>query len=60
MHRVVVPEEEVRRRTPRHSMAFFAHPDNDVIITALDGSNKYEPVDALTYVKSRLAASDYK
>lgn len=60
VHRVVVPEEEIRRRTPRQSIAFFVHPDNDVMIAPLDGSGKHEPVDALTYVKSRLIASSYK
>lgn len=57
---MVVPEEEIRRRTPRQSIAFFVHPDNDVMIAPLDGSGKHEPVDALTYVKSRLIASSYK
>ncbi|KAI9563505.1 hypothetical protein GHT06_010968 [Daphnia sinensis] len=60
VHRVVVPEEEIRRRTPRQSIAFFVHPDNDVMIAPLDGSGKHQPVDALSYVKSRLIASSYK
>lgn len=56
----MVPEEELLRRTPRQSVAFFVHPDNEVMIAPIDGSDKHEPVDALTYVKSRLLASTYK
>ena len=60
VHRVVVPEEEIRRQTHRQSIAFFVHPDNDVLLNPVDGSGKEEPVDALTSVKSRLLASSYK
>ena len=31
-HRVVVPEQEFRRRSPRQSIAFFVHPDDQVMI----------------------------
>lgn len=57
---MVVPEEEIRRRTPRQSIAFFVHPDNHVMIIPSGGLGDAEPVDALTYVKSRLEASTYK
>lgn len=43
MHRVVVPEEEIRRKTGRQSVAFFVGPDNDVILSPLDVSDDREP-----------------
>lgn len=39
MHRVVVPEEEIRRKTGRQSVAFFVGPDNDVMLRPLDASD---------------------
>lgn len=53
-HRVVVPRDDFRRSTPRQSMAFFIHPDNDVIIECLDGSGHYAPITALDYLNYRL------
>lgn len=43
-HRVLLPEDESRKRSVRKSIAFFLHPDNDVLIECVDGSNKYPPV----------------
>ena len=31
-HRVVVPEQEFRRRSPRQSIVFFVHPDDQVVV----------------------------
>ncbi|CAH1773038.1 unnamed protein product [Owenia fusiformis] len=49
-HRVVVPTDEKLRRCARKSMAFFIQPDNSTIVKSLDGSNKYEPINALDYL----------
>eukprot|EP00058_Branchiostoma_floridae_P022260 XP_002607750.1 hypothetical protein BRAFLDRAFT_82802 [Branchiostoma floridae] len=56
-HRVVIPETEEGRKTSRRSLAFFAHPDDDAVITCLDGSNKYPPITAGEYLKQKLTAT---
>ena len=53
IHRVRVPEEEIRRRLPRQSLAFFVHPDNDVMVSPLNGSNKHTPISALAHLNLR-------
>jgi len=53
VHRVRVPEEEVRRCAPRQSLAFFVHPDNEVMVSPLDGSSKYPTVSALDHLSYR-------
>lgn len=57
IHRVVIPEEEVRRRGVRQSIAFFVQPDNGVIVESVDGSvsNKYAPIEALEHLKLGLS-----
>ena len=55
VHRVLVPREEIRRRSKRQSMAFFVAPDNDVIVSPADGSSKYPPISALEYLTMRYA-----
>ena len=35
VHRVVVPEEEVKRKTCRQSIVFFVHPDHETMIHPL-------------------------
>ena len=55
VHRVRVPEEEIRRRTARQSVAFFVHPDNDVMVSPLDGSGKHPAISALAHLKLRYA-----
>lgn len=50
VHRVIIPEEELKRRTPRRSVAFFYDPDWNAKITCLDGSNKYPPIKCSKYV----------
>ena len=58
-HRVVVPGDELRRLTPRQSVAFFVQPDNDVVIECLDGSGHYPPITSLDYLNQRLNATYY-
>ena len=57
VHRVRIPEEELKRRNRRQSVAFFVNADDGVIIKPLDGSGKHEPVEALAYLKSRIFAT---
>ena len=56
-HRVLIPEEERRKRMVRQSIAFFVHPDNEVLVECIDGSNKYTPVTAQEDTDSRLKNS---
>jgi len=53
-HRVRVPDCERLQQKVRRSMAFFVHPDNDELITPLDGSPCDSPVTALQHVLRRL------
>ena len=59
VHRVLIPEEEIKRRVPRRSLVFFYGPDDDVIVTCLDGSNKYPPIRARDWTYHQLH-STYK
>jgi len=56
MHRVKIPDDESKRQQMRRSMAFFVHPDNDVTVSCLDGSDKYPPINAAEYLYGRLKA----
>ncbi|XP_060085096.1 uncharacterized protein LOC132564460 [Ylistrum balloti] len=54
-HRVLIPDDEMTRRKSRQSIAFFAVPDNDVMIECLDKSDKYEPISSLQFIQERIA-----
>lgn len=41
----------------RQSIAFFIHPDDDVIIKCLDGSGKYEEISSIDYLNMRFAVT---
>jgi len=57
-HRVVVPEQEFRRRSARQSIAFFVHPDDQVECSPLDGPDpRYPPVTALGHLENRFRAT---
>ena len=56
-HRVLIPESELKRVVPRRSLVFFVDPDQDALITCLDGSNKYPTVKSGEYIKKILAAT---
>lgn len=56
-HRVLIPEEEVLLKKGRQSIAFFVHPDDDVIIKCLDGSGKYEEISSIDYLNMRFAVT---
>lgn len=36
LHRVVIPEKEIKKRVPRYSFAYFFAPDDDTVITTLN------------------------
>jgi len=56
-HRVLIPETEKAKRDVRQSVAFFAHPDDDFIVKCISGSDLYEPISALDYLKMRFQAT---
>lgn len=53
----MIPEVEVKRRVPRRSLVFFADPDNDTLITCMDGTDKYPPITAAEWIKRKLRAT---
>nr|XP_022286433.1 UPF0676 protein C1494.01-like [Crassostrea virginica] len=52
-HRVLIPEKETMLKKGRQSIAFFVHPDDEVMITCLDGSGKYEEISSIDYLNMR-------
>ena len=50
----MLPGDERERLTVRRSLVFFAHPDADITVTCLDGSDKYPPVNSLQYLDDRI------
>jgi len=53
-HRVMIPEQERERLKVRRSLVFFAHPDDDVTVTCVDGSDRYPPVNSAEYLDERI------
>lgn len=49
-HRVLLSGS---RAAPRQSMALFVHPDGDVIVSPIDGSDAYTPVVAKEHTRKR-------
>ena len=39
-----MPTDAESKQRTRQSIVFFAHPDDDITVTCIDGSNKYPPV----------------
>lgn len=56
-HRVMIPEDDSERMKVRRSLVFFAHPDADVTVTCVDGSNKYPPVNSAQYLDDRIQST---
>ncbi|KAJ7394170.1 hypothetical protein OS493_003850 [Desmophyllum pertusum] len=54
VHRVLIPEDEIKRRAPRRSLAFFVDPDVSALITCMDGLNKYPPITSGDWMQYRL------
>ena len=42
-------------RKGRQSIAFFVHPDDEVMVRCLDGSGKYEEISSIDYLNMRFA-----
>jgi len=53
----MIPEDESRRLKVRRSMVFFGHPDYDVTVTCVDGSNKYPPVNSERYLIDKIQST---
>ncbi|XP_061630084.1 uncharacterized protein si:dkey-10o6.2 isoform X1 [Phyllopteryx taeniolatus] len=53
VHRVLLPSAD--DSSPRQSLVFFLMPDDDAVISCLDGSNKYPPVRAGDYFAERFS-----
>ena len=47
---MLIPEEEIKRRVPRRSLVLFHDPDDDTMVTCLDGSNQYPPIIAKDWI----------
>ena len=57
-HRVVIPSEEFRRKSARQSIAFFIHPDDDVVCQPIGGPDpRYPPVTARQHLENRFSAT---
>jgi len=57
VHRGLIPENESERLKVRRSMVFFAHPDRDVTVTCMDGSDKYPPVNSAQYLHDKFLST---
>ena len=53
-HRVLIPDDEVKRKKMRQSIAIFLHPDHDTVIRCLDNSGKYPEITAYEDTHQRL------
>ena len=42
-------------RKGRQSIAFFVHPDDEVMVRCLDGSGKYEEISSIDYLNMRFS-----
>ena len=56
-HRVLIPEEEIRRKTARQSVVFFALSDDEYVVKCLDGSEKYEHIKTIDYLNYRFESA---
>ena len=59
VHRILIPEDEHRKNTERLSFGYFVQPDDDCVIKCIDGSDKYQPITSIEYVKAKYALSLY-
>ena len=57
LHRALIPEEERKRKMVRQSIVFFVNPDDEVIVSCLDGSDKYEPIRSVDYIYDRIKST---
>ena len=52
-HRILIPTDEAQKKRIRQALIFFLLPDDDFVIKCLDGSNKYEPMRAISYAEDK-------
>lgn len=57
VHRVLIPESQLKQNIPRRSLVLFTDPDHEEIIECVDGSNKYPPIKSGDWKKQRLLAT---
>jgi len=58
VHRVIIPKEELEKKSARQSIVFFVHPDDEVLITPLTGERTAADctdITALEHVSKRFA-----
>ncbi|XP_047739133.1 2-oxoglutarate-dependent dioxygenase htyE-like [Hyalella azteca] len=56
-HRVMMPATEHLQKLPRRSIAYFVHPDDDVMVEPLDGKGGLPPVNAEDWLNKRYKES---
>ena len=56
-HRVLLPSEEEKRRTVRQCVVFGVHPNHNVVMECIDGSDKYPAITAKEATDKRLNAA---
>eukprot|EP00094_Tigriopus_californicus_P006531 TCALIF_06288-PA protein Name:"Similar to DDB_G0283291 Probable iron/ascorbate oxidoreductase DDB_G0283291 (Dictyostelium discoideum)" AED:0.34 eAED:0.34 QI:0/0.4/0.16/1/0.4/0.5/6/0/328 len=60
-HRVVIPEEEIRRRQPRQSFVYFIHPDDSTLVKPILDEEpkleKYQGINALQHLVNQFSAT---
>lgn len=52
-HRIPIPTDKNRKESARQSIVWFLVPDDECVVTCLDGSNKYEPIRSRSYFNYR-------
>lgn len=57
VHRVLIPEDDLKHSVPRRSLVLFTDPDLDEVIQCVDGSNKYPPITSGEWKRKRLLAA---
>ncbi|XP_070532477.1 uncharacterized protein [Ptychodera flava] len=54
VHRVVMPTTDGAKHSSRFSIAFFYNADKDHVATCIDGSDKYQPITMVEFMKQKL------
>ena len=58
LHRVIIPEEEIKLRSIRQSIVFFVHPNNETLISPL--ATFLEPDDNINDVQKNISRTKTK
>ena len=59
LHRVIIPEEEIKKKTTRQSIVFFVHPEHETMISPLPAFMK-EPENHVDECRTERAATKTK